>query len=264
MSLGFERKLETIGPEPIFYIGSFPVMNSTITIILIALIFLFVGIFVFTKFKQIPGKFQSIIEMVFEFTLDLVQQITGSEDQARKIFPVIATILIYLVVANIIVLVIPFLPNIMYDGHHLFRSPASDFNTTLGMALAAVIALNFISLRENGIFGYLNHFINIKAVVQGFKKGVMGGFIGLIEFFVGLLHIVGEFGKIVSLSFRLFGNVYAKSILMIVITGIFAYALPSFFMALGGFLGILQGFVFAALVAVYYSQSLKSNDGEHH
>lgn len=256
MSLGFERALTAIQPDIVFSIGNFGVANSTLMIMLVALLFLALGIFGVRKFTMIPGNFQSIIEMIYESIIGLVEQITGNREHAEKIFPIIATILVYFAVANVIAIV-PGLTDITYNGTAIFRTPTSDFNTALGVSVAAVLALNIISFREYGFLGYLNNFFNVKGVINGFKKGLMDGFVGLIEFFVGLLDIIGELAKIVSLSFRLFGNVYAGQVLAIIIMGSFAYILPAVWTVMSGFTGILQGMVFAALVAVYYTLSLK-------
>ncbi len=256
MSLGFERVLTAIQPEIVFSIGNFGIANSTLMIALIAILFLWIGLYNVRKFTIVPGTFQSIVEMIYESILGLVQQITGSRDHAEKIFPVIATILVYFAVANVIGL-LPGLTDITYKGIAVLRTPTSDFNTVLGVSLAAVIALNIVSMREYGFFGYLNNYFNIKGIINGFKKGMTEGFVGLIEFFVGLLDIIGEVAKIVSLSFRLFGNVYAGQVLAIIIMGSFAYILPAVWAIMSGFTGLLQGMVFAALVAVYYTLSLK-------
>ncbi|MCI5050937.1 MAG: F0F1 ATP synthase subunit A [Candidatus Pacebacteria bacterium] len=256
MSLGFERTLTPIQPEIVFEVFGFGIANSTLMILLIAVAFLLLGIFVVSKFTLVPGKFQSMIEMVYESIVGLVEQITGNRDHAKKIFPIIATILVYFALANVIA-IIPGLTDITYKGVAIFRTPTSDFNTALGVSLASVVVLNAVAFKEYGFLGYLNNFFNIKGVINGFKKGVMDGFVGLIEFFVGLLDIIGELAKVVSLSFRLFGNVYAGQVLAIIIMGAFAYALPAVWTIMSGFTGILQGMVFAALVAVYYTLSLK-------
>jgi len=256
MSLGFERVLTPIQPDIVFSIGNFGVANSTLMIVLIALLFLGIGLFAVRKFTLIPSTFQSIIEMVYESILGLVQQITGNRYHAERIFPVIAAILVYFAVANVIALV-PGLTDITYNGIAIFRTPTSDFNTAFGVSLAAVFALNYISLQEYGFLGYLGTFFNIKGVINGFKKSIMDGFIGLVELFVGLLNIIGEVAKVVSLSFRLFGNVYAGQVLAIIIAGALAVGLPVVWTVMSGFTGILQGMVFASLVAVYYTLSLK-------
>lgn len=256
MSIGFERLLTPIEPEIVFTIGNVGIANSTLMIVLIALLFLFIGIFVVRKFTIIPGKFQSIVEMIYEAIVGLVVQIAGDRERAEKVFPIIATILVYFVIANIIAIV-PGLTDITYNGVSIFRTPTSDFNTTFGVSLASVIVLNIISFREYGFVGYLGKFFNVGAIVSGFRKGMMEGFIGLIEFFLGILDIIGELAKVISLAFRLFGNVYAGQVLAIIIMGALAYGLPVLWTAMSTFSGILQGMVFASLVAVYYTLSLK-------
>lgn len=259
MSLGFIRELTSIQPEIVFSIGNYGIANSTLMILLIAIIFFCLGIFSIRKFTLIPGKFQAGFEMVYESILGLVVQITGSKKQAEKIFPIIGTILVYFAVSNVIAL-IPGLTDITYSGVPLFRTPTSDINTVLGVSIAAVIALNFVLLKEWGIMGYIGIYFPIKNVFIGFRKSFMDGFMALVDLFVGALNIVGELAKVISLSFRLFGNVYAGQVLAIIIMGAFAYVLPAIWTVMSGFTGILQGMVFASLVAVYYSLSLKPQD----
>lgn len=259
MSLGFSRDLTPISPEIVFHIGNFGIANSTLMIIFIMLGFLAIGLFVVPRFKLVPGIFQSLLEMVYQSIVDLVQQITGSRYHAEKIFPVIATILVYFAVANVIA-IIPGLTDITYNGVPLLRTPTSDFNTAFGVSLAAVVVLNVVSIQQWGVLGYLGKFFNFKGIIDGFKKSIMDGFIGMVEFFVGILDIVGEIAKVVSLSFRLFGNVYAGQVLAIIIMGAFAWGLPTIWSVMSNFTGLLQGFVFAALVAVYYSLSLKPEE----
>ena len=257
MSLGFERVLTPIQPEIVFEIFGYGIANSTLMIIFIALLFLILGIFVIRKSSIIPGTFQSILEMIYESILGLVGQITGSRNHAEKIFPIIATILVYFALANIIA-IFPGLTDLSYKGTAIFRTPTSDFNTALGVSLASVIALNAVAFKEYGFLGYLNKFFNIKGIIIGFKKSVMDGFVGFVEFFVGILDIIGEIAKVISLSFRLFGNVYAGQVLAIIIMGAIAYAIPVLWTFMSVFTGLLQGMVFASLVAVYYTLSLKS------
>jgi F-type H+-transporting ATPase subunit a len=253
------RELTPIQPEIVFYIGNLGIANSTLLVLFIAFIFLCLGLFVVPRFGLVPTRFQSLLEMTYEGVLELVQQITGSEKHAQRIMPVIASILVYFALANVIA-IIPGLTDITYNGTAIFRTPTSDFNTAFGVSLAAVVVVNIVSVQQWGILGYLGKFFNFKSVVQGFKKSLMDGFIGLVEFFVGILDIIGEIAKVVSLSFRLFGNVYAAQVLAIIIMGAFAWVLPTVWSIMGNFTGLLQGFVFAALVAVYYTLGLKPEE----
>ncbi len=262
MSLGISRVLTPIQPEAVFHIGNFPIANSTLMILLLALGFFLFGKLVVSKFTLVPkNKAQHIMESLYEMIFDLVAQITGSIRGAKTIFPVIATILVYFAVANVIA-IIPGLTDITYNGVALFRTPTSDFNTALGVSLATVIVLNVISLRAYGLFGYLGNFFKVKGIINGFKKSIMDGFIGMVDAFVGLLDIVGEVAKVISLSFRLFGNVYAGQVLAIIILGALSVGLPAVWTVMSGFTGILQGMVFASLVAVYYTLALPDKEEE--
>lgn len=259
MSLGFTRDLISIQPEIIFSIGGFGIANSTLMIFVMMLGFFFLGRYMTRTFKIIPGKFQLMMEFLYTGVMDLVIQITNNEKHAKKIFPIIGTILIYFALANVIS-IIPGLTDITYNGVALLRTPTSDFNTAFGVSLATVLVLNMVSIREWGIFGYLGNFFNFKGIYLGFKKSLMDGFIGMVEFFVGVLNIIGELAKVISLTFRLFGNIYAGQVLAIIIMGAFAYVLPTVWSVMSNFTGLLQGFVFAALVAVYYTLALKPED----
>jgi F-type H+-transporting ATPase subunit a len=261
MSLGLTRELTSIQPEIIFSIGNFGIANSTLMIVFMIIGFLILGVHIKKRFGVKPTSFQVIMELLYTGIMDLVTQITGDEKHAKKIFPVIATILVYFALANVIA-IIPGLTDITYKGVALLRTPTSDFNTAFGVSLAAVLVLNYVSVKEWGIFGYLGNFFNFKGIYLGFKKSFMDGFIGMVEFFVGVLNIIGELAKVISLTFRLFGNIYAGQVLAIIIMGAVAYVLPTVWSLMSNFTGLLQGFVFAALVAVYYTLSLKPEDVE--
>jgi F-type H+-transporting ATPase subunit a len=259
MSLGFTRDLLSIQPDIVFSIGGFGIANSTLMIFIIMLGFFFLGRYMIRTFSLIPGKFQVMMELLYTGVMDLVIQITNNENHARKIFPVIGTILVYFALANVIA-IIPGLTDITYNGVAVLRTPTSDFNTAFGVSLATVLILNMVSIREWGILGYLGKFFNFKGIYLGFKKGLLDGFIGMVEFFVGVLDIIGELAKIISLTFRLFGNIYAGQVLAIIIMGALAYGLPTVWSVMSNFTGLLQGFVFATLVAVYYTFALKPED----
>jgi len=156
------------------------------------------------------------------------------------------------VFANLIGL-IPGVEQVLWNGVPLFRTATSDFNTTFGLALAAIIIINVLSMREKGIFGYLDQFFKFGALWRGFRKSFGDGLLAIIEFFIGLLDIVGEAVKVVSLSLRLFGNMLAGQILMIILLGFIAVVIPSAWLAMNLLVGVLQAVVFASLVASYYA-----------
>jgi F-type H+-transporting ATPase subunit a len=253
-----QRPMAGLEPEVVFSVFGFSVSNSTLAIMLIGLIFLIAGIGMKKKWSLIPGYFQAIFEITYESMDDLLQQITGNKDRVDAIFPVVGGMFIFLFFANLITF-IPGLADITYQGIALFKTPTADFNTTFGLALGALIVIHIISIKEWGILEYLGKFFKFREVYKGFRKSMGDGFTALVEFFVGLLDIIGEVAKVVSLSLRLFGNMYAGQVLAIVMMSAIAFVVPTLLVAMGLFVGAIQALVFGALVAVYYTLAIKED-----
>ena len=116
------------------------------------------------------------------------------------------------------------------------RSPSSDLNFTLAIAISAVIGIQVFSITSIGLIKYIKRFIN---------------FSGPINFFVGILELVSEAAKIVSFSFRLFGNIFAGEVLLIVMYFLAPYIIPLPFMILEIFVGFIQALVFSMLTLVF-------------
>lgn len=259
--IGIVRDIPGLDPDIVFRIWGYPIASSTLmTFFITIVIAIFVAVSV-RRFRVNPGRFQIIIESLYEQVVGLIQQITASEKHAKRVFPIIGAMLVYLTIANLIGL-IPGLSEFTYNGTPVFRSPTADFNTTFGLAFGAVLVLQFVSIKDYGLFGHIGKFFKFKEVYQGFRKGVSAGFVALIDFFVGVLDIIGELAKIISLALRLFGNMYAGNVLMVIIMGALAYVLPAVWLGMNIFVGILQAMVFSALVAAYYMLAIKPEDEE--
>jgi len=256
--LQVKTELPGLDPDIILAPFGWSISSSFLMIGLIILLLVIFSIALKKRLKLQPGGLQNATEMVYESALDLVSQITGDKKKANKIFPLVGALLIYLVLANLISL-IPGLTSITYEGKSIFRSPTSDFNTTFGLALAMVVLINLISIRKQGFFSYLGGFFKFKELILSFRKGAGEVAIAFINFFIGLLDVISEFAKIISLSLRLFGNIFAGEVLAVIILGGLAYILPSAWTAMNILTGVVQALVFAALVAAYYS--LATQDG---
>jgi len=255
------RDITELSPETIMMIGNFKIANSTLFLVFIAIVLLLTGIFVVRRFKQIPETFQSIVEMLYESIASFIDQITGDRKRSLEIFSIIATIFVFVGISNLIGL-IPGLTSIQVGGKSLFRTPTADFNTTFVLAAGSVLILQFVSIKEWGLFEHLNKFVKVKDVYKGFKSGLKSGVMSLIDFFIGLLDIVGEIAKIFSLSLRLFGNMYAGEVLMIIIMGGLAYVVPSIWLSMNLLVGVIQALVFGALVTAYYMLAIKPDESE--
>lgn len=254
----FQVAVENPGvqPEIIGSIGSFPITNAMLLAALVTLLFLLLGLYTKKHSKLVPSKFMIMLEETVKSFQTLLMQITGNERMAAQLLPLIGALFLYMGVGNLIGLV-PGLTAITHDGAAIFRTPTNDFNTTFSIALAMVILTQIMSIRQFGLLGHLGKFFKFKDVFLGFKKGIGDGFIAIIEFLVGLLDIISEIAKVVSLSLRLFGNMYAGEVLMAVLLGAFAIAIPSAWLAMNLLVGVLQAMVFGALTAAYYTLAVE-------
>lgn len=256
-----QRDITAVTPDSIIMIGNFKITNSTMTSILILLLMVAFCVFAIRKYKIKPSKSQSLVEILVESMLDLIGQITGSVKYAKVLFPLIASLFIYIGISNLIS-IIPGLMSITFNNYPIFRSPTSDFNTTFGLALGSVFLTNIISIKDWGFFGHIGKFLKFKDVFIGFKGGIKSGMMSIIDFAIGLLDIVGEIAKVVSLSLRLFGNMYAGEILAGLILGAFAYVIPLLWTAMSLLSGIIQAIVFGSLTTAYYMLAVKMKEGE--
>lgn len=246
----------TVQPEFLFQIGQLPVTNAMVTGVLVTLILFVISRHVAKKISLKPSKFQAAVEMIVEAILGLLESITGSHQNAKKLLPLIGTLFIFLAFGNLIAL-LPGLTSITYNGVGVFRTATNDFNMTFSIALAMVIYTNIASIKDYGVFGHLGKFFKFKELVVGWKEGIVPGLLAVIEFGIGLLDIVSEIAKVISLSLRLFGNMFAGDVLAAILLGSFALIVPAPWLAMNLLVGVLQALVFGALTAAYYSLSVK-------
>lgn len=248
----------SIGPETVFHIGDWAVANSTLILVL-SLVIISITLFIFNKRKKmVPNMFQNILESIYESIEGLMLQLTGSKKIADRVLATVGSVLLFIGFSNFIGHV-PLLTSLTYKGEPVFRSATADFNTTFALALGAIIVIQFIGFKENGL-GYLGHFFKFKEVYRGFKQGIGAGMISLIEFFVGLLELVSEFIRVISLSVRLFGNMFAGKVVMAIAISSFAYVLPALWLGMEFLVAFVQALVFASLVTVYYTLVLKHEE----
>lgn len=238
--------------EEVFTTPFFPVTNSLLTMWIGIVIIVFIVV-QFARSARISAKgFQIVLESVYTFFLNLCESVLGTKKIAEKALPFIATIFIFVFVGNI-PSVIPGVGSIGFFEHEekfvpLFRPGSADLNTTLALALISVITIQIVGFRTLGI-GYAKKFFN---------------FSGPMNFFVGILELISEFAKIISFSFRLFGNVFAGEVLLTVMLMLVPYFVPLPFYALEMFVAVVQAFVFAMLTLVFIKIASASHEhGEH-
>ncbi len=252
-----EREISGINPDIVFKIGDFPISNTTLLLSFIALVLFLFSYFKISKFIWSPSKGQALTEIFYEGIYGLIYQITNSNKLTKQILPLIGALIIFVGLSNLIGLIVPGLTSITYDGISIFRTPTSDFNTTFSLAVACILITHVVSIRDWGLLTHIGKFLQFKEIYLGFKKSFGDGAMAIVGFLIGVLDIVGEFAKIIALSLRLFGNMYAGEVLMMVIFGGLAYFLPALWMAMSLLSAVVQATVFSLLVTAYYTLAVK-------
>lgn len=257
----------TLYAEPIYHIGSFTVTNALFTSWVVVFILIVIGIVVKTSIKKIPKGIQNLFEVLIEAAEDLCDQVTNSRALTNKAFPIVFAIFMFVLLNNWMG-ILPLGGLGIIEGHAfipLFRSGTADINGTLPLALLSVIGANLFGIITIGLWKTINKYVNLKALGSIFTKIKKDPAILMtapIMFAVGFLELVGEFAKIASLSFRLFGNVFAGEVLLASMGAIIAYVLPTPFLLLEVLVGVIQAFIFAILTLVYYTISSMDHEEE--
>ena len=248
-----------IAAEAVFHLGSFPITNSLINAWAAVALFALVAFLIGRRLTAgTPGRFQSAVEALIEFLLGYVDQVTGDRAKSRKFLPLVGTLFLFILACNWIG-TLPGVGSItrtlLVDGRAeqvpLFRSANADLNLTLAMALLSVIVSHLVGMITVGFFAHWNKFFALGTIAKGFKKGGIDIMVGLVEAMVGLIELVSEVAKVVSLSLRLFGNIFAGEVLMTVMFSLVAYVVPLPFSLLELIVGVIQATVFAMLTLVY-------------
>jgi F-type H+-transporting ATPase subunit a len=271
--------LPPLAAETIFHIGSFPVTNTIINSTLTMIGFVFFAFIINRAVRRYgsnkaPKGILNLFENALEFLYQYFDTVTGDRKRTIQFLPLVGTLFFFILVSNWVGL-LPGIGSIgRYLVHHgevvlipLFRPANTDLNMTIAMAVIAVITSHVLGIIMIGVFKYANKFIKLGDLwhaLQSMKP--MNILTAVIEFFVGLLEIVSEVAKLLSLSLRLFGNIFAGEVLLTVLAGLLPFILPLPFLALEIIVGIVQATVFSMLTLVYLSVAttpIASHDTEH-
>ncbi|MBP7811260.1 MAG: F0F1 ATP synthase subunit A [Candidatus Moranbacteria bacterium] len=238
----------SIAAEKLFMLGALPVTNALFIGVLVSVLLVLITQRALTRWQSVPRGLQNVSEIVIDGVLGLLESIMQDRNMARKFFPLIATIFLFILLSNWIGL-LPGLGTVGLahenaTGHAtiipFLRSTSADLNFTLGLSLFVVITIQVTGILALGIGGYAKKFF-----VSPFHKPYVVGTL------MGILELVSEFAKILSFAFRLFGNVFAGEILLTVMLHLVPYFIPLPFLFLEIFVGFIQAAVFAMLVAVF-------------
>jgi len=264
----------TIFAEPIFQIGNFTVTNSLINSWVVIFLIVLSAIIISRKIQKIPRGIQNYLELVYEGALNLAYSVTGSRQKSEKFLPIVLPLFIFILLNNWLGL-LPGVGTIGFVQTHggekvfvpLLRGGTADLNMTLALAIMAVILTHVFGVIFTSAWSHFNRFVGINLILEIPKKMIKEKdytaiLVNPIKFFVGLIEIIGEVAKVASLSFRLFGNIFAGEVLLGAMAAIFAFILPIPFIFLEVIVGIIQALIFAMLTLVFLTVMTTSHD-EH-
>ena len=219
-------------------------LSSWFTTVVLILIFVTAA----RRRSVIPGRFQGFVETMIEGVLGFASSVLGPE-MARKTFPIVATIFFF-VLFNAWLALLPFYQFLGFtqDGEikaHFLRSAGTDINMPLALALISFVFVEYWGFRARG-FSYLKKFFQLGKIFRGKPSG-------LIDAFVGFLELTSELVRVVSFTFRLFGNMTAGEILVVMITFLVPFVATQFVFGLELLVGLIQAVIFAGLTLVFLS-----------
>ena len=268
-----------LGLGPLYLVNTIPTLIVTIILIGVLAYFTNRSLKRSAQTDLVPHGIGNLMEAFFELLYNLTEGSAGSK-WARAIFPWFATIMFYVLFANLLKLIPGFesigILHHAAEGHAasgailtsekiengyilvpFFRGISVDLNFTAALALIAVVMIQVIGFRAQG-FGYLSKFFNTRRM---FKVP----FFGAMDFLVGLLELISELSKILSFAFRLFGNMFAGIVLVAIVAGLLGKfsILPAMVMMFELFVGVIQAFVFGMLTMVFMAQATQGHGEEH-
>ncbi len=263
--------------EELFKIGPLEITNSNLTMMIVMAAILIFFMLVVRKLSIIPGRRQAIAELAVDGLLGFTVSTAGSRSLGRKIFPLAATLFIFILCANYSGLLpgvgsiyikkdVPVAASSVADLkpeektrftqtnpngsgvlHNeevpIFRSPNADLNMTLAMALIVVVLVQYLGIRSHGPGGYIKELFT--------------------PAFLGPIHIIGELSRIVSLAFRLFGNIFGGEVLVTMMYALTFVLIPTVFLGLELFFGLIQALVFTILTIIYIQLAVAGHGDSH-
>ncbi len=233
--------MASFASETILTVGVIKITNTVLNTLLVDAALIGTAVYFSKRLKKIPALFQNAIESLIEVFYSLIESV--AKDRVKKIFPFVMTFFLFILIANLSGL-LPGVGSIGFfehNGEHekqlipFLRPTTSDLNSTLALALVSAFATHIIAINAIGIKRYLGRYLSLNPM----------------HLFIGILEIISEITKVVSLSFRLFGNIFAGEVVLMTVSSIFAVLLPVPFLMLEVIVGLVQALVFAMLTMAF-------------
>ena len=228
-----------LAPEQLGTLWGLPITNTLITSWAVVVVLTILAVLVGSRIKLVPSRFQTLLEWLFGFVYDYIAETLESRDMARRFFPFLCTIFLFVFTSNLL----EFLPGIgsfgLVRGEEflpLFRSVNTDLNVTLMLGILSFLVIEITGIVTIGALKYGGKFVNFHSV---------------IGFFVGIIELFSELARVVSFSFRLFGNIFAGEVLILVVIHFLPYVAPVPVMMFEVFVGFVQAAIFALLTLFF-------------
>ncbi len=239
--------------EKVGHIGGITITNTIISAWVTLIVLTVVSLLAISRRSLVPKGIQAWIEAYLEAMLNLVESVAG-KTWGRRFFPLVSTIFLFVITNNWLSL-LPGFGTIgvkeAKEGHEilvpLFRNASTDLNTTFGLAFIAMFMVQFWGIRSVGLLHYLGRYFNIRG----------------INLFVGLLELISEFARTIAFAFRLFGNMFAGEVLLLIISFLIPLVLVDVFYGLELFVGFVQALIFAMLTLVFATMAVASHEQGH-
>jgi F-type H+-transporting ATPase subunit a len=230
-------------PYIVGHVFGMPITATLLTTWLTMIILVALAIMVRSRLAAIPGKLQSVFELILGGIYDYMASVLESRELAQKFFPVVTTIFLFVLGLNWVGL----LPGVtafgLYEVHEgtrhlipLLYPAATDLNIAIGFALVAFLTIEIAGVTAIGLFKYAGKFINFHSP---------------LAFVIGIIELISELARLISFSFRLFGNIFAGKTLLVVVMFFIPYVVPVPLLAFEVFVGFIQAFVFAILTLFF-------------
>jgi len=231
-----------LAPYRLGELWGIPITSTLFTSWFVVIILLAGAFFLGRNLKMVPAKGQVAVEGVLGGVLSYMEEVLEDHTLARKYFPLVITIFLYIAVANLIGL-FPFISaiGIHGEGGHgelipLFYPVNTDLNVPLALAVIAFVTIEFAGITAMGFLKYAGKFVNFKSV---------------IGFIVGIIELISEIARLLTFSFRLFGNIFAGKVLILLALAFLPYLLPVPLLFYEAFVGVIQAIIFALLTLFF-------------
>ena len=237
-----------LAAEHVGSVFGFPVTNALVMTWIVMALLIGFAFFFGRSLTMVPGKLQAGIEWLFSFALDYMAEVLENRELAERFFPLVASIFLFILVCN----ELEFFPGVGSIGFvhggalvPLLRTPAADLNFTLALTLIVFIAIEATGIAMLGVFKYAGRFFNFSSP---------------LKFAIGLIELVSELARLLSFSFRLFGNIFAGEVLVLVIGSFVSYLLPTPFIAFELFVGIIQASILTLLTLFFTKIAIEEEE----